>query len=64
MGLKYTAAVGINYPGKDGKSIRVEAGEAVPASVVKRSPWLLEQGLVTEAGEEVREIVESEREGL
>ncbi len=49
--MKYTATVGINYIGSNDREIRVEPGGNVPASVVKRSPWLVDQGLVTKVDE-------------
>ncbi len=47
--MKYIANVGINYQVARGREVRVEPGEDVPAEVVARSPWLVEQGLVTNA---------------
>lgn len=51
---RFIAVVGLNYvvdpeaPKELRKEIRVEAGGEVPAEVVERSPWLLEQGYVQE----------------
>jgi hypothetical protein len=54
VAVKYVANVGINYPGRRGEE-RLEAGEEVPAGVVERAPWLLEQQIVSvvDAEEEV-----------
>lgn len=44
---RYIAIVGINW-----RDERVEPGEDVPESVVKRAPWLLDQGCAQAVGEE------------
>ena len=41
----FKAMVGIS---DDADGARYEPGEAVPAAVVKRAPWLLEQGHVVD----------------
>lgn len=46
---RWTARVGLNYPGPDGAERRAEAGDTVddlPAASVK---WLAEQGLIEPA---------------
>lgn len=48
MAETYIANTGINYLRQTGGGEgRAEPGDIVPAYVVKRSPWLLAQGLVT-----------------
>jgi hypothetical protein len=51
---RYLANTGINYPleNQPGEEGRSEIGEEVPAYVIGLSPWLLEQGLVTEVTQE------------
>lgn len=47
---KYVAVVGIQWTdAQTGKEHRAEPGTAVPAEVVGRARWLLEQGQVREA---------------
>ena len=49
MAVTYIAVVGVNWTDSKGEH-RAEPGEPVPASVIKRSPWLLEQGAVRAEG--------------
>lgn len=42
-GKAYTAKVGI-----DSGETRIEAGQLVPAEILAKSPWLIEQGIVQE----------------
>lgn len=49
MAVIYVAVVGVNWTDSKGEH-RAEPGEQVPASVIKRSPWLLEQGAVRAEG--------------
>ncbi len=44
--LGWVASTGINYL-DDGRDVRLEVGQAVPASLVADNPWLVEQGWVT-----------------
>ncbi len=48
-GPERVALVGLNYQ-SGGGDVRIEAGEPVPAEVVARSPWLVEQHVVCERG--------------
>jgi hypothetical protein len=49
LSIQYVALSGLNYgcAVEDPEGTRIEAGEDVPAEVVKNAPWLLEQGHVT-----------------
>ena len=48
----YRARVGLNWIDRDGKTERrAEPGEDVPAYVVRRSAWIVEQALVEEIDE-------------
>lgn len=49
MAVTYVAVIGVNWTDSKGAR-RAEPGEPVPAAVVKRSPWLLEQGVVRVEG--------------
>lgn len=46
--LGWIASTGINYLDGD-RDVRLEVGQAVPASLVADNPWLVEQGWVASA---------------
>ena len=46
---KYIAHTGISYPLQSGPGEgRAETGDELPVYVIKRAPWLVEQGHVSE----------------
>lgn len=51
--MKYIANVGLDFDDGKGGEQRAEAGDPVPESVIKRSPWLVDQGCVTAIEEPV-----------
>lgn len=44
--VKYRCNVGLNYPGKDSKEKRAEAGDVVDDLPAKSIGWLEAQGLI------------------
>ena len=47
----WVASTGINYLDGD-RDVRIEVGQAVPASLVMENAWLVEQGWVASAAAE------------
>jgi hypothetical protein len=43
MAEKYRALTGLSFPDQAGKPVTLERGDEVPAYLVERSPWLLEE---------------------